>query len=186
MAVLVAYASAHGSTRGIAERIAERLRERGFRADVRSADEVDDVRGYEAVVIGSAIHGGAWLPGAAELVRRHRDALARLPVWLFSVGMVGEGGSAVGARATRLFRHLGTEPREVASLRETFQPRGHRTFVGAVHRGDWPWLGHVVFKSIGGHYGDHRSWDEIDAWALDIADQLGPAEPEAPERRLEW
>lgn len=39
-------------------------------------------------------------------------------------------------------------------------------------RGDWPLLGRVVFKIMGGRYSDARDWSDIDAWADGIVEQL--------------
>lgn len=64
MTVLVTYASRHGATTEIAEALGRDLRSHGVDADVRSADEVDGVDGYDAVVLGSAISIGRWLPEA--------------------------------------------------------------------------------------------------------------------------
>ena len=58
MVVLVAYATDHGSTRGVADRIAGRLQLRGVSAEACAVADVLKVSGYEAVVLGSAIHGG--------------------------------------------------------------------------------------------------------------------------------
>ena len=58
MVVLVAYATDHGSTRGVADRIAGRLQLRDVGAEVCAVADVLKVSGYEAVVLGSAIHGG--------------------------------------------------------------------------------------------------------------------------------
>ena len=58
--VLVAYASKHSSTAEIAERIAAAMREAGRAAEVRPASEVDDLSGYGAVVLGSAVYAKRW------------------------------------------------------------------------------------------------------------------------------
>lgn len=65
MKVLVGHASACGSTKGIAQEIGDRLTHAGLQADVRPVDEVDTLAGYDAVVLGSAVHNMAWLPQAA-------------------------------------------------------------------------------------------------------------------------
>jgi menaquinone-dependent protoporphyrinogen oxidase len=53
--VLVAYASKHASTAEIAERTAAAMREAGYAAEARPASEVQDLSGYGAVVLGSAV-----------------------------------------------------------------------------------------------------------------------------------
>src|SRR3990172_8954727 len=90
MTVLVAYASKHGATEGIAMYVAERLRELGKDAEARTAEDVTDLGGVEAVVLGSAVYAGSWMKEAMELVHRSADAVALLPVWLFSSGPLGE------------------------------------------------------------------------------------------------
>ncbi len=87
--VLVVYASRHGATRGIAERIAARLTESGVDVTLESAQEVEDVGGYDAYVIGSAAYMFHWLKDATDFVRHHRKLLAARPVWLFSSGPTG-------------------------------------------------------------------------------------------------
>lgn len=70
MVVLVAYATDHGSTRGVADRIADRLQLRGIGAEACGVGDVLDVARYEAVVLGSAIHGGKWLPAGRQFADR--------------------------------------------------------------------------------------------------------------------
>jgi menaquinone-dependent protoporphyrinogen oxidase len=84
--VLVAYATGHGSTKGVAERIATRLAEAGAQVDARPVDDVDDLAGYDAVVLGSGVYNQSWIPSATEFLRANSAALAARPVWLFSVG----------------------------------------------------------------------------------------------------
>src|ERR1035441_9527860 len=80
MVVLVAYATDHGSTRGVAVRIADRLRQRGVDAKACAVADVLEVSNCEAVVLGSAIHGGKWLPEATVTARKAPVALAGLVV----------------------------------------------------------------------------------------------------------
>jgi menaquinone-dependent protoporphyrinogen oxidase len=47
------------------------------------------VDGYDAIVIGIAIHGRAWLAEASQFLSTHADELVVRPVWLYSVGMPG-------------------------------------------------------------------------------------------------
>jgi menaquinone-dependent protoporphyrinogen oxidase len=89
MTLLIANASKHGSTQGIAERIAEQLRQLGKDAEARPVDAIEDAGGYEAFVIGSAVYYGSWLKEATEWVHRNQAILAKLSVWLFSVGPLG-------------------------------------------------------------------------------------------------
>ena len=89
MRVLVAYASKHGSTQGMAGSLVDRLRERGVGAETASVDEIDDLRGYDVVVVASAIRAGAWMKSAVDFADRNRRALERVPVWLFGSGPPG-------------------------------------------------------------------------------------------------
>ncbi|MCC3655371.1 MULTISPECIES: flavodoxin domain-containing protein [Streptomyces] len=171
-AVLVAYASEHGSTREIAERIAGRLTRAGHRAEARPVDgAVDPDPGrYDAVVVGSAVHNQQWMPEASGYVRRHRAELGNRPVWLFSVGM----SAALGRPLRSMASHH--EPKNMPALRDEIHPVGTCLFSGAVRRGDLPPAGHAAFKAMGGHYGDYRDWDRIEAWADEIAHRLPEAQ----------
>lgn len=87
MRVLVGYASWQGSTAAIAQRIATTLERAGATVGVAPVGEVDDVAGYDAVVLGSAVHNQSWSPEAVGFVHRHAAVLSSRPVWQFSVGM---------------------------------------------------------------------------------------------------
>src|SRR5581483_3904135 len=71
MSVLVTYATAFGSTREIAERVGEVIGKWVPSAVVRPVDEMDTVAGYDAIVVGSAVHNQVWQPEAREFVRRN-------------------------------------------------------------------------------------------------------------------
>jgi menaquinone-dependent protoporphyrinogen oxidase len=57
--VLVTYASAAGSTAGVAERIAETVRIAGCEVVCRPIGPDVDPAGFDAVVVGSAVHNMA-------------------------------------------------------------------------------------------------------------------------------
>ncbi|MEU9869591.1 flavodoxin domain-containing protein [Actinomadura sp. NPDC048021] len=162
MTVLVAYASANGSTRTIAGRIGAVLAERGLRADVRPMAEVEDAGAYDAFVLGSAIHDRAWLPEALGFLAREGDALARRPVWLFSVG--------VPAALRGPWQHFGAK--EEGLLRDDLRTRvdavDHRLFSGVFIREHTSLVGHLLFRALGCRYGDYRDWAGIDTWASTI------------------
>jgi menaquinone-dependent protoporphyrinogen oxidase len=172
MKVVVGYASVHGSTKGVAEEVANRLTGAGIDVTAKPIEELGAIHGYDAVVLGSAVHNMAWLPEAAAYVRAHGTELAARPVWLFSVSSVGDTTSFFGPRVGWLMRRMRTEPKEIAGFRLAIRPRGHRNFAGAVERSHWDLRGHLFLKVFGGSYGDHRDWRDIDDWADDVARQL--------------
>ncbi len=169
----MSYASAHGSTTEIAERIAERLQAAGHEAELSSAAPSIDLDRFDAVVVGSAIHGGAWLPAAVALVSRWAELPGR-PVWLFSVSSVGDTTSVFGPRVTRRMRQSRSEPRQITQFRKQLDLAGHRSFAGVVKPSDWGLVGDLFVRALRGRYGDHRDWSDIEAWADSIAAALTP------------
>jgi menaquinone-dependent protoporphyrinogen oxidase len=159
MRVLVAYASEHGSTREIAERVAVRLRDRGLWVDCRDLAEEPDGAGYDAVVLGSAVHNGHWLPWAQEYLHRHAAAMNPTPTWLFSVGMP----DALAAPLRRMAMREGSTV--VAEFLREIAPRDVRLFSGVIRREHLPASGAAALRLLGGHFGDFRDWAAIDSWA---------------------
>jgi menaquinone-dependent protoporphyrinogen oxidase len=83
--LLIAYASRCGSTGGVAEAIGQALCETGAAVDVRLVGNVNDLSPYQAVILGSAIRMGRWLPEAVDFVKKHQDTLGRVPTAYFVV-----------------------------------------------------------------------------------------------------
>lgn len=167
MNVIVVYKSRYGSTREIAEFIAEKLREHGVQAEARSVDA--DPGEYDAAVIGSAVYMEHWMKDAAEFVRRNRTVLAERPVWLFSSGPLKlEPGTSPDDPEL--------EPKEIGEFREIIHPRDHRVFFGALDPGRLG-LQHRLIRKLPAARallpeGDFRNWDDIEAWAGEIARAL--------------
>ncbi|GAA3523570.1 flavodoxin domain-containing protein [Amycolatopsis ultiminotia] len=156
-AVLVASAGKHGGTRGIAEVIAEELRACGLTVDVRDAAEVDDVREYAAVVVGSALYYWRWRPEAVRLLERHTEALRSRPVWLFHSGPCGPDvlppRVSLPARVALLAAAIDAE--RTATFGGRLDPATARGFAARILAG-------------GRRAGDFRDWHRIRAWARDI------------------
>ncbi|MBI3967961.1 MAG: flavodoxin domain-containing protein [Chloroflexi bacterium] len=166
MRILVAFATEYGSTREIAIAIASTLRQAGYGVHVRKVVDVADLGAYDAVVLGSAIHNGEWLPEAVDFLQRHLDQLTTRLVWLFSVGT---------ARAQRgLFRVFPGDPnpKGIAALSEAMHPRGYHFFGGVFEPHHVSLFGRLLFRLLGGRFGDFRSWTEVSDWAISIGHEL--------------
>jgi menaquinone-dependent protoporphyrinogen oxidase len=85
--ILIAYASRSGTTSGVAKAISRSLAVDGFQADVFPVHEVKDISQYRAVIVGSAIQGGKWLPEAMDFVHYHQPVLVTKSVAAFQVCM---------------------------------------------------------------------------------------------------
>jgi menaquinone-dependent protoporphyrinogen oxidase len=167
MSILIAVASKHGSTREIAEAIAGELRAEHLAVELYDVREVSDVSGYDAVILGSAVYAGSWLPEAREFAEHHRATLANLPVWVFSSGPIGP--SAEQPRE---------DPKRLAGALGDVAVREHRVFVGKLDKHNLGLLERVIAQVVRAPDGDFREWDGIRAWAREIAHTLqAPAAP---------
>jgi menaquinone-dependent protoporphyrinogen oxidase len=166
MRAAVIYGSRLGATRGVAERIAARLGAAGLDVQLEAAEQVGDLPAADAYVIGSGVYGQHWMKQASALVKRSKTVLSARPVWLFSVGPVGQWATSSSP----------IEPKEIAGFRRSIRPVDHRVFAGALARGtlDASNLS-VVERFVSRRFmpeGDWRDWAAIDAWADGIGRRL--------------
>ena len=162
--VLVSYATAAGSTAGIAERIADALRTAGCDAVCRPADPDLDLAGFDALVLGSAVHNMAWLPSAVTMLHR-AVASGCGPVWCFSVGALNPRG-----RFTRYLARKEAE-RVERQFPADFTAREHRVYGGVLDMQHVPLRGRLFYRLTGARAGDHRDWQAIEAWARNVGTQ---------------
>lgn len=159
--VLVAAASRHGATSGIAETIAWRLARAGLHTLAADADDVRTLAGWDAVVLGSGVYMGRWLPSARHVVEHLGDELRRRPVWLFSSGPVGDPPEPAGERAF-----------DASELVASSGAREHVLFAGRLDRDRLTLPERAVVRVVGAAEGDFRDWDAVAAWADGIASDL--------------
>jgi len=153
---LVVYASRAGSTGEVAQAIAERLCAQGFDADVRPVTAVGSLDGFQAVVLGSAIRYGAWLPEMLTLARAQRAALAALPVAVFTTHLQALDDSEA-SRSTRSGYSQ--------AVRALVAPRDEAFFAGKVDPATLSFFERMAVKLVKSPVGDKRDWSRIRAWA---------------------
>ncbi|WP_109522693.1 MULTISPECIES: flavodoxin domain-containing protein [Nocardia] len=165
--IAVLYATAQGSTRDIAEYIAAGLTARTAQVELADIEHAPELTRFDAVVLGSAVHDMDLLPEATSYVRNHREALANLRVWLFSVGL----GPALRGPVGRIISRI--VPPKIAAVRDSVAPRDYRAFAGCYPRENVSLKARVLYRLMGGgRYGDLRDWAAIGAWVTAIADTL--------------
>jgi menaquinone-dependent protoporphyrinogen oxidase len=161
--VLVTYATRAGSTFEVASVIGEVLAARGFSIEVRPVKENPIVKEYQAVVMGSAIRMGNWLPEAMDFIIRNQSALNQVPTVIFTVHMLNTGGDA----ASRATRQAYTIP-----VRELLAPLDEAFFTGKIDYANLSFFDRTIAKaaekSTGTVASDFRDWGKIRAWAQTI------------------
>jgi menaquinone-dependent protoporphyrinogen oxidase len=160
MRILVSAASRHGATAEIARVIGETLAETGHEVVLLPPDAVGSVAGYDAVIVGSGVYLGQWLDSARAFVERLGADLAGRPVWLFSSGPLGDPPRPQ------------EDPVDLPEIMAATGARGHRVFPGLVDRGRLGLGEKVILTAVRAPEGDYRPWDEIRAWAAEIAAEL--------------
>ncbi len=165
--VLVAYATRYGSTQQVAETIAATLRECGLAVTIQTAGQARTLEAYSAVVLGAPLFMFHWHKDALQFLLRHRKALLERPVAIFALGPVHE-------------------PHDEAEWQDS-RSQLDKELV------NYSWMKPVALEIFGGKYdpdkigfplsmfagkvppSDIRNWDEIRAWARDLAAKLQPA-----------
>jgi menaquinone-dependent protoporphyrinogen oxidase len=161
MTILIAVAGRHGSTREIADVIAQEMRDSGHEVDVRKPEDCDEVDQYDAVIAGSAVHMGSWMPEAKRFIDRHHVRLTTVPVWLFSSGPLGHDHPQPES-----------DPLHLDEMMELTHARGHQIFAGRLDKSSLGLGERLMVKMVKAPEGDFRNWDAIRRWARDIAAAL--------------
>jgi menaquinone-dependent protoporphyrinogen oxidase len=171
MKVLLASASRHGSTHEVRDRIGAAMTAAVPTIEVSTADldNLDDQAGfsdlsmYDAFVLGSGVYYGRWLDSARDFIRRTGQALSNKPVWLFSVGPLGDPPKPTPEHAV-----------DVSELVEQTNARDHALFCGVMNRAQLGFAERAMMVAFRTPDGDFRDLAAIDDWARKVATSLAP------------
>ncbi len=164
--ILIAYGSRCGSTGGVAEAIGQVLSKAGAGVDVHPLKDVNDLSPYQAVVVGSAIRMGKWLPEAVEFVKAHQSTLSRLPVTYFAVCLTMKDDTLENRRKALSF----LDP--VCKQFPQVKPLDIGLFAGAVDYKKLSFAYSLILKVKGAPEGDFRNWEAIRTWAAGVSPVL--------------
>lgn len=139
--VLVASASKCGSTAAIAEKIGEVLNQAGVRATATTVDQVKDMSGYRAVVLGSGVYAGQWLKEAIVFLKSQENELASRPVWLVSSGPTGEGDPVERMKGWRF-------PEAQQPIADRIVPRDIAVFHGVIDPDKLNFAEKLIIKGV--------------------------------------
>ena len=155
--ILVGYASGTGSTREVAQAIGKVLSDAGLQVTLQDLSDPPRASDFDAVVVGSSIRFGRWLPEAVRFVEEQREALEVVPVAYFTTCITMVEGTEDARRTA--FSYM--EP--VLGLAPNIEPVGLGLFSGSLN---------PEYRKLNpldvGPYGDFRDWDAIRAWAAEI------------------
>lgn len=167
--ILVTYASRTGWTVGVAEAIGKTLSESGAQVEVVPMRDVKDLSAYGAVVAGSGVNGGAWLPEAMQFVSVHQSELRQKPFAAFLVCMTLAMKNGEQYRS-----HVASWLDPVRAL---VRPVSEGLFSGGLDISKVPSFGDRLKFRLSVMFSvwsedDHRDWDTIRAWAAQLKSLL--------------
>jgi menaquinone-dependent protoporphyrinogen oxidase len=163
MTILVAYASKRGSTAEISQTIAATLCREGLGVCLERAEDVQTLEPYGAVVLGSAAYMKPWRGDARHFLKRHRKALRRMPLWVFSSGPVGDPAGE---------RPEWREPPKIVAKVEELGGRGHVLFGGCLPAEPQGFVERGMVEGTPKELRDRRDWAQIRDWAHSVAAEL--------------
>jgi menaquinone-dependent protoporphyrinogen oxidase len=162
--ILVAYASQAGSTGEVAAFMGKALGTNGITVDVCPIENVTNSQGYQAVVVGSAIRAGKWMPVATNFVETHQAVLSRIPTAYFTCCMTLHQDTPENRRKALSF---------MDPVREILEPVDIGAFAGKMDYRKISFLDRfMVTKVFSTPEGDFRNWDAIQTWVNNLQPKL--------------
>jgi menaquinone-dependent protoporphyrinogen oxidase len=164
--ILVTYASRTGTTNGVADEIGKVLTEKGFQIDVLPMQQVTNMAQYDAVIAGSAIQAGKWLPDALQFIQTNKTILNQKTFAVYLVCMT------LAIKNNEKYRGFVSD--FLDPVRSLVKPISEGMFAGKLDINKVPNLGDRIKFRLSVLFGvwkeaDHRNWLEIRAWAEELA-----------------
>jgi menaquinone-dependent protoporphyrinogen oxidase len=162
--ILVAYASKKGSTAEIAQAIGKELQAAGHTADVTEIKSVSSLEGYNSVVIGAPFYMGKIMADMGKFIARYAEALKKLPVAAFAVGLAPLGKDPADRD---------TAMKKLKKTLEPLIPVAMTIFAGRLDLSKLSWFQKWISEKVKSPVGDFRDWTAIAAWARELPVKMG-------------
>jgi menaquinone-dependent protoporphyrinogen oxidase len=155
----------------VAEAVGEALGADDVSVDIRPADDVRDLSGYRAIVIGTPLQAGHLHQGVYEFVEQHRAALDDIPVAFFAVCLAMKADTpdnrreVEGVLADIWEKYPEVKPVDIGLFGGTVRP-------GEVARQRLPFARRVRHRNVKVQPGRLSDWDDAASWAARVRDKL--------------
>ena len=168
--ILITYATYTGSAQIVAEQLSSNLRARGFSTTVMSMQNVKELNSYDAVIAGSAIHGGKWLPEAFDFLELHKETLNSKPFAAFLVCMT------MAMKNSDKYRQFVSD--FMLPVRKIVRPVSEGFFAGRLEIKKLPSLSDKIkfrISVVAGIWkeGDYMNKAEVERWTGEVINKIG-------------
>jgi menaquinone-dependent protoporphyrinogen oxidase len=180
MKTLIVYGTRYGATAETSEQIAKSLRGENFDVKVVNLKEekIEDLSGYELVIIGSGIQMEKWVGEAEDFLKKFHKSLAKKKIAIFVSSAFAPLNATQGKTAEVERAQEKYLDQKVATY--SLQPIATAIFGGVL---DFNRMGFLARKTMGGTKAtfseagyketkpgvyDTRDWNEIGDWARKI------------------
>lgn len=160
---LIVYATRAGSTLEVAQAIGKQLCDAGWDVDVQPVQNLASLDGYAAIVVGSAVRYGDWLPEMLKFMERNKAALQQRPLAYFTVCNKAKDQSPASMAEVKAYSN---------AARRIAEPKTETFFAGKLDLSTLSFFEGLVVKMIGTPVGDFRDWPAITSWAKSIMPAL--------------
>jgi menaquinone-dependent protoporphyrinogen IX oxidase len=157
--ILIVYGSFSGSTATISDSMKSYLTAVNYKVTVIPAENKKvNLKDYDLIIIGSAIHGDAAHPNVINFVKQNEHELKNIKTAMFIVC-----GTITSTKESKRKNAL-TYPNQ---LTKNFTPISKIVFAGNMPSGSkfGNWLGKMI---LGITPGDYRDWGKIKEWTLSL------------------
>ncbi len=181
MKILVVYGTTEGHTRKIARFMQNVLSNADHHVTIADAsDNAPGPEGYDAILIGSSIHGHKYHVAVRHYIHSHAAALNKIPGAFFSVCLaVASGLAEEHAEAQNIANNF---------LEQTgWQPLATTQIAGALKYTEYDFLKRLIMKMIAkkegqstdtAHDYEYTDWSAVKKFTLGFADKVIARMPE--------
>lgn len=154
--ILIAYGTVAGSTKEVAQAIGEEMRNAGALVEIKPVEDVKSIEGYDGLVVGSAVRMFHLLGKTRRFLRKHKNALNKVPLAFFVVCLTMGEETPENIEKAKGYAKPMFEVKEPVSL---------GLFGGCIDHDKLTDFFGKSMKSVPEQ--DHRDWDKIREWGKD-------------------